>query len=203
MQRFISEDPTGFAGGINLYAYVENSPLNFSDPFGLDLWGLTGGGTAGAAVGGAGIMGTGSYMIGFNDHNTGGRKVSLGGAGSFGFSGGDTYSYPDQSEERNPTRGGGLGATLGAGGGVFWSNAKSFADLKGTFETTIISTPWGVGVEIDKSGPTYIVSITGGKGLGAGIFHFKTNTPEWTIWETDCEMVPDNGSGGAQGAIAP
>lgn len=34
--RFTSEDPIGFAGGINKYAYVLNGPTNFGDPFGLD-----------------------------------------------------------------------------------------------------------------------------------------------------------------------
>lgn len=33
--RFISEDPIGLDGGINLYAYVENDPVNLSDPSGL------------------------------------------------------------------------------------------------------------------------------------------------------------------------
>ena len=33
--RFISQDPIGLAGGINLYSYVENSPLNWTDPDGL------------------------------------------------------------------------------------------------------------------------------------------------------------------------
>jgi RHS repeat-associated protein len=33
--RFISEDPIGFAGGINKHAYVGNSPTNWTDPFGL------------------------------------------------------------------------------------------------------------------------------------------------------------------------
>lgn len=33
--RFLSEDPMGLMGGLNLYAYVENEPTNNSDPFGL------------------------------------------------------------------------------------------------------------------------------------------------------------------------
>jgi RHS repeat-associated protein len=35
LQRFISEDPIGFGGGINGYAYVGNGPTNLIDPLGL------------------------------------------------------------------------------------------------------------------------------------------------------------------------
>ncbi len=35
--RFLSEDPLGLAAGINPYAYVGNSPVNFVDPMGTDL----------------------------------------------------------------------------------------------------------------------------------------------------------------------
>jgi RHS repeat-associated protein len=40
LQRFISEDPIGFAGGTNLYAYVGNDPTDFTDRLGLapDSW---------------------------------------------------------------------------------------------------------------------------------------------------------------------
>ena len=35
--RFLSEDPIRFAGGINLYAYVGNSPVNQTDPGGTGI----------------------------------------------------------------------------------------------------------------------------------------------------------------------
>jgi RHS repeat-associated protein len=34
--RFLSEDPIGFAGGFNFYAYADDDPVDFNDPFGLD-----------------------------------------------------------------------------------------------------------------------------------------------------------------------
>jgi RHS repeat-associated protein len=33
--RFISEDPIGLAGGVNLYAYAQNDPVSMYDPLGL------------------------------------------------------------------------------------------------------------------------------------------------------------------------
>lgn len=47
--RFISQDPIGFAGGFNFYAYTNNDPISFADPSGLSFDDFL----AGLAVGGA------------------------------------------------------------------------------------------------------------------------------------------------------
>ncbi len=40
--RYITADPIGLAVGANLYAYVENNPLNYIDPYGLLTFGWHG-----------------------------------------------------------------------------------------------------------------------------------------------------------------
>ena len=37
--RFLSRDPIGGRGGINLYEYVDDNPVNFKDPAGFQALG--------------------------------------------------------------------------------------------------------------------------------------------------------------------
>ncbi len=40
LQRFLNEDPSGFNGGVNLYAYASGDPIDLMDPFGLGPVGM-------------------------------------------------------------------------------------------------------------------------------------------------------------------
>jgi RHS repeat-associated protein len=115
---------------------------------------------AGATVGGA---------VGFaND----GKNLKFGSAGSLG-GWADTPSCDRWA----------YGAAAGAGGGIFVSNATSFEDLNGYFDSYQAALGPIGGVEIAYSGDIWTFSYTYGRGAGVGITHYQTYTPDWTTRE--------------------
>jgi RHS repeat-associated protein len=93
LQRFISEDPIGFSGGINFYAYVGNNPVNAIDPYGLfsitDLPAIPQPVVNfSAGLGDALLLGTGQYFrdkLGIGGVNRCSDAYKYGGWSSFAF----------------------------------------------------------------------------------------------------------------------
>jgi len=72
--RFINADPSGFNGGINLYAYAFNNPVDYTDPFGLDSLDVsvvTTGNTSNPDQTGTGTTGTSTIITGTTTTSTG------------------------------------------------------------------------------------------------------------------------------------
>jgi RHS repeat-associated protein len=101
--RFMQTDPIGTAGGINLYAYVGNDPLNRTDPLGLYTLQI---GFAGSGGGGFAIpLGLG-IVIDTSGH-----------VGIYFYGGGGLQG----------------GADVEAGWSIQVSNAKTISDITGPF----------------------------------------------------------------------
>ncbi|KIE42209.1 hypothetical protein SE37_06020 [Geobacter soli] len=83
--KFISKDPAGFVDGPNLYSYVQNNPINLTDPSGLESAGY--GGWEAQFIGGYGES-TVSCCDGQKLHQLKYRKVCLGAGFTAGVSGG-------------------------------------------------------------------------------------------------------------------
>ena len=123
LQRFVSEDPVGIIGGLNLYRYAGDNPIAYGDPFGL--WTVQVG--VGGVYTGSGFSVSGGVGFVIDDHGaigiyaTGGpgEGTGFGGALGFNFSGSiDNQAVNDVggSAVTNSVEGG-----AGGGGSADWS----------------------------------------------------------------------------------
>jgi RHS repeat-associated protein len=187
--RFVSEDPKGFSAGGNFYRYVEDNPVSYSDPSGLDPDTCNGvvvpeyrptgkGGGIGIIAGASGGVGNGTPFdlggtasVGHGLFWGGGNPLHYGTfATAGGFAGG--RAFPGHPTDM---RSGTMGGYLGAGGGLFATNGNSSDALGGPFDTTIVNFYFGE-YQYASSGDIWQHSLTFGPGYGAGITHLSTNT---------------------------
>jgi RHS repeat-associated protein len=119
--RWLSKDPIGISGGLNLYAFCGNDPVNYMDPWGL-FWREAGSvalGTFSGAVSGAATGATSGATIGAIIGGTTGSVVFPGVGTGVGVGGGAVVGA-----------GGGaiMGAVSGALGGFVASLGAALAD---------------------------------------------------------------------------
>lgn len=174
--RFVTRDPIGYRGGVNLYVYVQNNPIMLLDPSGLIIVGAEANAHATLGVPNMGFGITGSSFFGYNFRPDG---ITAGG----GYSGGAYANWVDGSnKQRGAGEGVGLLGSIGGGPAAFISNAPSFNDLKGPFITTQINTPLFSFSYSRGEGGIWTASI-GGPSLGLSFMSLVTYTPECLVGE--------------------
>jgi RHS repeat-associated protein len=184
--RWLSRDPIGEAGGVNLYGYVGDDPPNLIDPLGLISFGLL---ATGDAEGN--LLGTGNpagTLVG-----EGGANLTFGGGvfhdPTFGLSlggfigGGAFLGTPLISGNIpcDPSNVGNFNTVLGKGAGVgsgFWfSNAGRPSQLGGDFKQVNFNVIKHLSLSFAWSGGTWIFSASLGKCFGSSASYFPTTTP--------------------------
>jgi len=166
--RFISEDPIGFEGGINLYAYASNNPILLIDPSGLIAPNI-----AAALIGGGIGATTGAISTVMSNPNWTWQDVARGAAtgGTFGALTGFTFGGSILANTA-------VGAATGAAGDVAGQAISNYANSRPMFsnlDTDSIgfsamsgALGGGIGTSLSKIGATAAQATLGSSSIAAG-----------------------------------
>lgn len=176
LSRFISEDPLGFRGGqASAYVYVWDSPANYLDPSGMSGIGIGVIASASAAAG----YNVGAASTAAVGHGVFWTDSAVPSTGSFGNSGtvigGEDLGWAAPGAPTPTETNEILGGFVGAGGGVFLTNADNVSQLSGPFDTVIVNF-WIGEFQYSSSGQVWQSSVTFGPGAGLGVVYLSTLT---------------------------
>lgn len=96
--RFLTRDPIGHAGGVNVYSYTLNNPVTNIDPYGLDVLVIEQGPTGGNPIGHTALAITGRGVFSFGN----GRELANDSRGN--IVGGNVADYIYRESGRRSTR---------------------------------------------------------------------------------------------------
>ena len=168
--RWIQRDPIGYEGGINLYEYVVTNPVTKTDTEGRVGVGVIGTGSVGGGlVVGAGATGSagGGVFIGPQGGSVGGFVSGGAAAGGPGLS----YGAPSGTGQTDAFG----GAYIGAGAGLFLTNAGKVSQLSGPFWQWNLDL-WFASGSFEYSNGVWLCSITAGPAAGAAGTAYSTAT---------------------------
>jgi len=194
LNRFLSADPLGLGGGLNLYEYCGGDPLTYIDPLGLSFWGRVGNGLVGAGAGALTGAGTGAAVgagIGFFAAGVGaapgaGAGATAGAAAGAlsGFIGG-FLSGPDYSFTQSATSGAVNGALAGATGG-----AGAVGGVTGGMAVGSITGGIAGGLSSSGDGTAIVLgAVAGGAFGGLGAYVGDINPLPRALFNADSEIV--------------
>lgn len=178
LSRFISQDPIGFNGGINFYAYVEGDPISGIDPLGLFCLSNGQMGAISGALGGAVSGGLGMASMGL--------PAALAGA----FVGATVGGYVGWATAANPSASVGWNVGMAtASGGVSSPNAP----VAGAMGAAV---GWAAASSMASSGVSPNVSGVAGAAVGGAAGGFVAG---W-LPGTAARAAAAGGAAGAAGA---
>jgi RHS repeat-associated protein len=168
LQRWLNRDPIQEAGGINLYAYVMNNPINAIDALGTDATATT---IEGFNLGSEAVAesGAAAWTVGINN-SSGALSLYTSGWG------GNQY-VATASVGANAEVASGALTVVGIGYNVYQAYNGQESWIQAGANSTVSGTAWGIGYFAEDGGPIGL-SLAGGYFAGSLINEYVPGVSE-------------------------